>query len=69
MENDFGTNERLLGLLYAYLALVRTLQVNGTLDMDRLLVQVNGAQARLGALGENGAQAALQSIAENLTGF
>jgi len=33
------------------------------------MVQINGAQQRLGSLGEKGAQAALQAIAENLTGF
>ncbi len=68
-EQEFSFHEKHLALVTAYLALVRTLQQAGVLEVDRLLEQLNAAQRRLGDIGETGAQQALQSVAETLTGF
>ena len=61
-------DEKALALLYAYQALVLTLNEAGVLNMDDLFRQLAGAQGAATRSREHGAAALLGTLAEQLQG-
>ena len=63
MSNSFTpADEKALSMYAAYLALVRSLQIQGTLDLPTLMNQLNQAQRRHEQIGETGAAKHLHSL-------
>lgn len=56
-----------LALVEAYIALAKTLSDSGVMSMERLLVNLSDARARLEELGETEAAALLGHLNESLT--
>lgn len=59
-------DHKALALSYALKALVRTLAMDGALDMGNLFNNLDGAQRQLARLGETNASALLGSVADSL---
>ncbi|MGX5053143.1 hypothetical protein ACWKX9_05710 [Enterobacter asburiae] len=55
------TDEKVLAGYFAWLSLVRSLQAQGSLDLDILYQQLNGAENRLSQIGETGAAGHIHS--------
>lgn len=68
MTDITPADEKDLAFYYAYAALVRTLCKNGTLKLDHLMVQLDGATKQLLKIGETGAGEHLASMVQSLQG-
>ncbi len=69
MTDFTPADEKSLAFCYAYTALVRALCKNGSLKLDHLMVQLDGATCQLRKIGESGAGEYLASMTQSLQGI
>jgi hypothetical protein len=62
-------DEKALAMYYAYTALARALCLNGSLKLQDLMTQLEGAHQQLHRIGEDGAAQFLGSMRDNLKGL